>query len=208
MKWRKTALVEREGPWSLTTPVEGVVPYTQAHGESKKTGRCNYCNGLLHDHGWCTTLEGGHVTCPGDYILIGTKGERWPIKPDIFASTYTENDVEDDTGAGLIAAERKRQIDQEGWTAAHDAQHTDGSLAHAAICYLANGNNDTRISCAVQVQDKLLTLRAIPSWPASWAQTWDRRGSIGYRRSLVVAGALTAAEIDRVARQDRRRDVD
>ena len=34
------------------------------------------------------TLEGGHVVTPGDWIIIGVKGERYPCKPDIFALTY------------------------------------------------------------------------------------------------------------------------
>ncbi len=41
------------------------------------------------------------------------------------------------TGIELITAERKRQIEKEGWTPEHDAEHTDGSLALAAVCYAA-----------------------------------------------------------------------
>jgi hypothetical protein len=35
----------------------------------------------------------------------------------------------------LIAAERKRQIEEEGWTAEHDEQWKKGELAKAAMCY-------------------------------------------------------------------------
>jgi hypothetical protein len=34
------------------------------------------------------TLEGEHVVSPGDYIITGIKGERYPCKPDIFEATY------------------------------------------------------------------------------------------------------------------------
>ena len=34
------------------------------------------------------TLEGRHYITPGDYIITGIKGERYPCKPDIFALTY------------------------------------------------------------------------------------------------------------------------
>ena len=34
------------------------------------------------------TLEGEHIASPGDWIITGVKGERYPCKPDIFASTY------------------------------------------------------------------------------------------------------------------------
>lgn len=49
---------------------------------------CEHCSKPMHDHGWIDTLEGGHVVCPGDYIITGVKGERYPCKPDIFAETY------------------------------------------------------------------------------------------------------------------------
>lgn len=34
------------------------------------------------------TLEGEHIASPGDYIIRGVKGECYPCKPDIFATTY------------------------------------------------------------------------------------------------------------------------
>lgn len=34
------------------------------------------------------TLEGVHEVTPGDWIITGVKGERYPCKPDIFAMTY------------------------------------------------------------------------------------------------------------------------
>ena len=46
------------------------------------------CGYIMHDHGWIDTLEGGHVVCPGDWIITGVKGERYPCKPDIFEATY------------------------------------------------------------------------------------------------------------------------
>lgn len=35
-----------------------------------------------------STLEGEMTAEPGDYIITGVKGERYPCKPDIFAATY------------------------------------------------------------------------------------------------------------------------
>lgn len=34
------------------------------------------------------TLEGSHEVTPGDWIIVGIKGETYPCKPDIFAATY------------------------------------------------------------------------------------------------------------------------
>lgn len=49
---------------------------------------CARCLQRMHVHGWIDTFEGGHIVCPGDWIITGVKGERYPCKPDIFAATY------------------------------------------------------------------------------------------------------------------------
>ena len=49
---------------------------------------CSYCKDIMHNHGWIDTLEGKHVVCPGDWIITGVKGEKYPCKPDIFELTY------------------------------------------------------------------------------------------------------------------------
>ena len=46
------------------------------------------CGQIWHAHGWIDTLEGGHTVCPGDFIITGVAGERYPCKPDIFRATY------------------------------------------------------------------------------------------------------------------------
>lgn len=35
-----------------------------------------------------STLEGVMTASPGDWIICGVKGEFYPCKPDIFATTY------------------------------------------------------------------------------------------------------------------------
>jgi hypothetical protein len=49
---------------------------------------CRECGKTMHVHGWIDTTEGGHIVCPGDFIITGVKGERYPCKPDVFAATY------------------------------------------------------------------------------------------------------------------------
>lgn len=49
---------------------------------------CQQCHRAMHDHGWIDTLEGGHIVCPGDYVITGIQGERYPCKPHIFEATY------------------------------------------------------------------------------------------------------------------------
>lgn len=60
---------------------------------------CSLCGDSTYDH-MCNdgvvptgrhivvTLEGPMVASPGDWIITGVKGERYPCKPDIFAATY------------------------------------------------------------------------------------------------------------------------
>jgi len=56
--------------------------------------RCKHCDQRMHDHGWIDTKEGGHIVCPGDWVITGVAGEIYPCKPDIFAKTYERVDVE------------------------------------------------------------------------------------------------------------------
>lgn len=37
---------------------------------------------------WLKTLEGWMRVTPGDFIITGIQGERYPCKPDIFEATY------------------------------------------------------------------------------------------------------------------------
>ncbi len=46
------------------------------------------CGQPWHDHGWIDTFEGGHVVCPGDWIMTGVENERYPCKPSVFEATY------------------------------------------------------------------------------------------------------------------------
>lgn len=86
------------------------------------------------------------------------------------------------TGAELIAAERQRQINEEGFTLEHDQKWTD-ELVRAAYCYLVNAENP---------------LLGPPSvWP--WHEDWWTPSDDPVR-NLVKAGALIAAEIDRLQR--------
>lgn len=47
----------------------------------------------LTDAWWIETLEGPFQVMPGDWIITGVKGERYPCKPDIFEATYDKAEV-------------------------------------------------------------------------------------------------------------------
>lgn len=65
---------------------------TWYHGNilERNDGICDQCGKYVHEHGWIGTLEGGHVVCPGDWIITGVHGEQYPCKPDIKILTYDE----------------------------------------------------------------------------------------------------------------------
>lgn len=44
--------------------------------------------GMCDDVFMIKTLEGDLKVSPGDWIITGIKGEKYPCKPDIFAESY------------------------------------------------------------------------------------------------------------------------
>lgn len=91
MKYRKRPVEVEAWQWHGHDDIkEGeIVRYFRS--PSVPGGRhCDHCRRAMHDHGWIDTLEGGHIVCPGDWIITGIKGEHYPCKPDIFSETYEE----------------------------------------------------------------------------------------------------------------------
>ena len=89
-KFRKLPVVVEATRWFKAGGI--VRPYL--HPYVPDTAICPHCGHAFHSHGWIDTLKVGHIVCPGDWIITGVKGERYPCKPDIFAMTYEE--VKDD----------------------------------------------------------------------------------------------------------------
>lgn len=75
---------------------EGAVVRYYRHPRVPGDSLCEQCGKPHHDHGWIDTLEQGHRVCPGDWIITGVQGERYPCKPDIFAATYEPVEDADD----------------------------------------------------------------------------------------------------------------
>jgi len=46
---------------------------------------------------WVRTLEGWYGVQLGDWIVTGVRGERYPVRADIFAATYEPADAPDAT---------------------------------------------------------------------------------------------------------------
>jgi hypothetical protein len=49
---------------------------------------CTECGNTLAFVPHIHTLEGTMTVAPGDWVITGVKGERYPCKPDIFDKTY------------------------------------------------------------------------------------------------------------------------
>ena len=113
------------------------------------------------------------------------------------------------TGIELITAERERQIEKEGWTPAHDDEHDDDSLAFAAACYtiprefqqMKVVDEMEDVSCRGETPVWRLKSHRVPLlWPDSWSFVWwNPKNRV---HDLTRAGALIAAEIDRLQRAE------
>lgn len=96
------------------------------------------------------------------------------------------------TGIELIAEERAAQVSREGWTPEHDDEHDNGAMAGAAAAY------------ALCAQEQARGWKGPFTMPQCWG--WDREWfkPKDQRRNLIRAGALIAAELDRIERAANR----
>lgn len=98
--------------------------------------------------------------------------------------------------AGAFLAERKRQIDIEGWTPEHDDEHAGGQLSLAAAAYAtwfpATGGDTRHVAGDAQHVLRFL-------WP--WEESWFKPGDP--MRNLEKAGALLIAEYERLQRAEQ-----
>lgn len=102
------------------------------------------------------------------------------------------------SGVDLIAAERQRQIEQEGWSVEHDEGHRKGELAIAAAVYVM----------PEPMRENTILGRSLQHifWP--WDTRWWKPSPKDRVRELTKAGALVAAEIDRLQRAEAAAEED
>lgn len=96
-----------------------------------------------------------------------------------------------------IAAERRRQTEEEHWDAQHDDLHSVGELALFAALYAA-----PEPIYRQNVWEKGVSFHE--AFPPGWDRHWDKRHKHDRRRQLVIAGALIVAEIERLDRQSAK----
>ncbi|RBO54685.1 hypothetical protein DSD19_04730 [Rhodovulum sp. BSW8] len=100
-------------------------------------------------------------------------------------------------GVAAIADERRRQIEVEGWTPEHDDAHDEFEMSLAAAAYAVSGTLGPSALLDQATQDAI-------------RKTWPFQAHLfrptGGRKDLVRAGALIAAEIDRLDRAALRQE--
>ena len=93
-------------------------------------------------------------------------------------------------GIELMADERVRQLFKLGYDADNDDKYTDNSLAWAGTFYAFPG----------------VIHQSVIIWP--WAKEFNKKVQHSRIEQLTIAGALIAAEIDRLFRLDEKENED
>lgn len=105
------------------------------------------------------------------------------------------------TGIELIAEERQRQIDVEGYTAQHDSNHKVSEFIYAAIAYAesakVSANSEGLGLSDLEIGRRKAEMGRFFPWGA------DSFKPTTCRRDLIKAGALIAAAIDRLNQNER-----
>lgn len=100
------------------------------------------------------------------------------------------------TGIELIVQERQQQITEKGFDAAHDDRHRDGSILRCAVEVL-RPSQEMR-----DFEDGKVQFWGPHAWPFGRARHIRKKYSDNRVHQLVIAGALIAAEIDRLNRAE------
>lgn len=114
MKYRKKPVVIDAVPYEPGLEdgwiVDGVLYHRGPPGRAYADDRCDFCAYSCPPGGQpiIKTEEGNMIISPGDMVITGVKGERYPCKPDIFALTYEPvEDIRVEVKAGPDCTGRK-----------------------------------------------------------------------------------------------------
>ena len=81
-KFRKKPIVIEVVQWFPNIEVDGVYAHRERYSAYPEN---NYTGKIV---GLIKTLEGTMEVSPGDWVITGVNGEKYPCKPDIFEKTY------------------------------------------------------------------------------------------------------------------------
>lgn len=144
-------------------------------------------------------FESGGAPHRPDLLNFAWMARRLASIAEFYASAPAPADDEAVDGVALIAAERRRQVDVEGWTAEHDDQHRHCELLDASRCYANQGRTWFPVFTHQYGTDPGAMLdQNWPWWVGEEPEGW--KPSRDPITDLAKAGALIAAEIDRLQR--------
>ena len=214
---------------ALVAEIENKIKkYTKRGEESdaKRDGYGMYWGGVLsclnEIRTLCDTLETKDVQEPKDKERIreeierlheeyrGKKGDadvRRALRTVLFFidsmqenPKSTERKINMKKGIELIAEERQRQIDVEGYSAQHDSQHNASELIYAAIAYVESAK--VGVNCAEMGNtNKHEIMRRKTEMGRYYPFGWNFKPTTDIR-DLIKAGALIAAAIDRLQKDN------
>jgi hypothetical protein len=162
-------------------------------GESGSDGKDTHRRlmGPLAD--WARSLDGRPVSTADLARLVTALASLPAPAGDVPGEAQTK-------AARDVLAERRRQVEAEGWTSEHDDAHGKGEIARAAATYAMAGAMQTSYLrdnfLGEWVNYKFSDVRS--QWPGSWDWSWFKPSHP--RRDLVKAAALILAEIERLDR--------
>lgn len=140
---------------------------------------------FLHNHPQIEKECSGIM--PEDHVIVDKKD--WEKIIELLSNT----------GVGAIAEERQRHITEKGFTAEHDDQHRHGELCKVAAILAVNGTDAT-------VEDIEVSFHNYSTGEDVWGLEDKLSGDENAIHRLKVAGALIAAEIDRIQRSAKKDD--
>ena len=130
-----------------------------------------------------------------DGIVIDMHGIA--LKDEEYPTAQNFRIVGKDSGAAMIVDERLRQISKEGFSSPeHDDAHAMGEMAAAAMCYA-----ELAVDEEIRSVRQPMVNNPPEWWP--WETEWWKP-SPDPIKNLKRAGALIAAEIDRLLRAKKR----
>jgi len=150
----------------------------------------------------CSNRNCGLILPLGSWRLVATDNPRVTAQHcprcdnNSFYSVKPGEVEKPKTGAQLIALERGRQLKIEGWTPEHDDKHKQGEMAFAASSY-------AQLAGQISIHGPKVIDKELPpgAWP--WTLNWWKPSENNIK-NLVRAGALIAAEIDRLKRLENK----
>jgi hypothetical protein len=152
---------------------------------------------MVPDHG---VVISGEVPEPGLLVLPdrSARAVREQMGDAPMAAYLNADDV---SGVARIAAERVRQVQEEGWSTEHDDQWRESELALGAVAYVLQA-----IGHGLDVAPQELAAAHPPSdwWPWVDDEGGGFKPSPDAIRNLEKAAAMLAAEIDRLVRLRER----